>query len=75
MRNQIGKLDNFELVLNDGDFPSFQRRLVGVPWKLTKLQRKEYVPYLNVNDERGLLGTLQVKQLRQLRSWLNRVNL
>jgi len=75
MRNKVGKIDNFELVFYDGDFPMPNRRLIGVPWSLTPKQRLKWEPYLNVSDERGYVGTLRLSQLRQLRSWLNRVNI
>ena len=44
--------NNFHLQLRDGEFPLVTKRIEGVPNKLTPVQRRQYQPYLNVNDER-----------------------
>jgi len=66
---------NFNLPLRDGEFPSESKHVVCVPNKLSRPQRLRYVPYLNVNDERGLIGTLDKEDLRRLKAWMNRVGI
>ena len=67
--------NNFHLQLRDGEFPMVTKRIEGVPNKLTPTQRRQYQPYLNVNDERGVVGTLDVKDLLRLRLWMDRVGI
>jgi len=52
-----------------------ERCVVGVPNRLSAAQRKRYIPYLNIHDECGLLGTLDIGKLRQLKRWLIRVGI
>jgi len=66
---------NFNLPLRDGEFPHQNKHVCGVPNTLTPAQRKKYVPYLNVNDERGVFGTLDRKDLVRLKAWLKRVGI
>ena len=69
----MSKQHNFELPLREGDFPTENRKLVGVPNRLTKAQRERYIPYLIVEHDNVLIGVLDRADLRRLRQWLNRV--
>ena len=67
--------NNFNLRLREGSYQCDQRYLLGVPNILTEAMRKRYEPYVNIHDERGIVGTLNLTDLRRLRLWMDRVGI
>lgn len=65
------KMDNLEIELTSGDFPN-GRKIICVPRCIKGLNKRGYVPYINIDDERGVVGTLARRQdLLKLKKWLD----
>ena len=66
----MSKLDNLGIPLDDGAFPN-GRHIVCVPRRIKGLSKRGYAPYININDERGVVGTLSKKSdMKRLAQWL-----
>jgi len=64
---------NFRLSISNGYDTYDCRYMLGVPNTLSERGRTLWTPYLNLYDERGIVGTLRIQELRRLKRWMERV--